>query len=1004
MNIFTRFLLIISLLIILPSFTSAQSESGKIQGFVTDSTSGESLFGANVYLKGTSLGAATDMQGKFVITNVDAGSYILTVRYIGYKTKETSIEIVGGRTLEINISISPQVLEGQEVEITAQAQGQREAINQQLTSNTITNVVSSEKIRQLPDNDAATVLSRLPGLSLMNGDQIVVRGIQAKQNLIMMNGIQLPSTDINTRATNLGFISANMLSGIEVVKVLTPDMDANAIGGVVNLRLRNAPTDFHMDLLSQGSLNHQDRTWDNYRFWGSVSDRFFDDKLGVFIQGNADQSDGGNDRTSAGYTRYESLPYGEAPYRMDNFTFSDQQNIVSTAGGSLILDYKLSNGSIMLQNTVSKGIYNMATHNFQYDFGGNKINYSLNRDKNDKILLINSLQTDYNFGDVKGELTLSHSYSDKNTDIRFGDPGDATVFENGTITPPFGYDADSNSISYSANRPTLMYDFPLKIKVNPDYIGGVNIGGWAVLRSQAFKEHIYNAKLDFTLPVSFSTDFSSIFKIGGKFTRTTRVNDLDEWYKRTGDDDFYDGVRDFVPGKYLTNENPLKFTDVQNTDYNRGKYFLDDTYDYKYAFDIDRISDFYNKARSGWPTGGIHKAGSVRNDFDGAEIFSAGYVMGTFSIGSKLSLIAGGRLEHYNMKYNATNFYVTHSVDGDGKLLDTLNTVDRNDDNFFPNAQLRYKFTDWGDIRLAFSQTISRPDYNAILPNTYFAHSIDVQAGNPKLKPAVSTNFDVYLSFYNNEIGLFTVGGFYKEIKDVFFRSQIFYQNLPYYNITFPDSAFWISQNIQPPPGSERITTFLNNPNPAKIKGLEFDWQTNFWYLPEPFNALVLNINYTRVWSEMDYQQLRNTPITTVVIDSITGLPSITTRYVTTDTIRTARLLNQGDDIFNIALGVDYKGFSGRISFNLQGNVITVVGARPEEDQFTGNIYKWDFTLKQQLPIEGLSISLSGINIFHNPTKTYRKFRRILGGPIFENQASTQYSPREFQLNLRYTL
>ena len=88
----------------------------------------------------------------------------------------------------------------------------------------------------------------------------------------------------------------------------------------------------------------------------------------------------------------------------------------------------------------------------------------------------------------------------------------------------------------------------------------------------------------------------------------------------------------------------------------------------------------------------------------------------------------------------------------------------------------------------------------------------------------------------------------------------------------------------------------------------------------------------------------------------------------------------------------------------MQGNVITSVGARPEEDQFTGNIYKWDFTLKQDLPIEGLSIQLSGINIFHNATETYRKFRRVVDGPISDNLLSERYSPTVFEFNLRYTL
>ena len=88
----------------------------------------------------------------------------------------------------------------------------------------------------------------------------------------------------------------------------------------------------------------------------------------------------------------------------------------------------------------------------------------------------------------------------------------------------------------------------------------------------------------------------------------------------------------------------------------------------------------------------------------------------------------------------------------------------------------------------------------------------------------------------------------------------------------------------------------------------------------------------------------------------------------------------------------------------MQGNVITTVGSRPEEDQFTGNIYKWDFTIKQQLPIDGLSISLSGVNIFHNPIETYQKFRRTIDGPISDQLRSVMYTPRTFELNVRYTL
>jgi hypothetical protein len=205
---------------------------------------------------------------------------------------------------------------------------------------------------------------------------------------------------------------------------------------------------------------------------------------------------------------------------------------------------------------------------------------------------------------------------------------------------------------------------------------------------------------------------------------------------------------------------------------------------------------------------------------------------------------------------------------------------------------------------------------------------------------------------------------------------------------------------VAAPGQSQQITTFINNPHPAFIRGFELEWQTNFWYLPQPLNALVLNINYTRVWSDMDYQQIRNIDSTYI---AYTPRPIIKDVYLTRDTVRNARLLYQGDNILNIALGVDYKGFSGRISFNLQGNVITSVGSRPEDDQFTGNIYKWDFTLQQKLPVDGLSVAFNGINVFHNPIYTYQKFSRTVGGPILENLESTDYSPRIFELNLRYS-
>jgi hypothetical protein len=272
----------ILLFLVMPSFSYAQT--GSLKGHVFDKNTNEPLIGANVTLEKTSLGVSTDRDGNYLIHGIPVGKYSVKVSYIGYVSARKEINIVQDEASEENYLLEPQALIGETITVLAQARGQHDAINQQLSSPTITNIVSSEKIRELPDQSAAAAISRLPGISLMNGDEVVIRGIQAKLNTILVNGIQLPSTDMNDRSTNLGFISSNMLSGIEVIKALTPDLDANAIGGVVNLKLREAPSNLHFDVLTQGNYNAQDHTADNYKFWLSVSDRFFDDKLGVFLQ------------------------------------------------------------------------------------------------------------------------------------------------------------------------------------------------------------------------------------------------------------------------------------------------------------------------------------------------------------------------------------------------------------------------------------------------------------------------------------------------------------------------------------------------------------------------------------------------------------------------------------------------------------------------------------------------------------------------------------------------
>ena len=1036
------FFLLIAFLLLGTSGLLAQAGSGQIHGVVKDSVTGAALPGASILLEGTSLGAASDFYGKYVIQAVPSGSYTLAVSYIGYKGKKISIEVKPGEELEMNFSLAAQALEGQEVVITAQARGQKAAINEQLTSNTIINVVSAEKIHQLPDASAATALSRLPGVSLMNGDQVVIRGVQAKLNQILINGIELPSTDMNNRATNLGFISSNLLSGIEVIKALTPDMDANTIGGVVNLRLREAPSGFHFDVLSQGNYNSSDHLSDNYRFWASASNRFFDDKFGVFLQGNIDRTHGGNQQASIGLTQ-EVQPgpdiWGQGVYQTANGRFEFDDNITTISGGSLILDYRLPEGKIVFQNTYAANLTDQNNNvtgigNFN---SGTSVYYGADRSLYGKELWINALQAEKTFGTVKVDATVSHSYSQRYT--RFGHdlgPTNAnTVFSGATsaFTPvPLGQ-LDGFSLSDAVG---VFNSF------DPASAATATGGGgqWLSINYSAFAEHLYNSSVNASVPVTFSNEISAIFKTGGKYVRTARTNNIDE-RRATDANDIYanPAANTYFPGETLSPTNPLPLRLVVNTNFTKGKYFLNSFYNltnggYRWAIDESKYDEWLKLSSQDWASS-MEWADSWQNDWNGAEQFSAGYLMGTFNIGPKLTILGGARFESYNMNYHANLTYVQHNVLGNaistanGTIKDSVNpvqttawydvngvlhptynvdpsthNVDRTDNNVFPGVQLQYKLNDYSDIRVAYTNGIARPDYQAIIPKFEFEDGA-INMGNPGLKPATSQNFDILGTVHDNTIGLLSVGFFYKEIKNQMYSTRIAYKDVHRFSdVWLPDSAYFNNRfgfnKLDP---NQYVYLSLNNLNLGYIRGVEIDWQTNFWYLPQPLNALVLDVNYTKSGSNTNYIIIQRIVTNTVVIDPLTGRQKIVPVTTTKDTSFSGRLIQQADDVVNAALGIDYKGFSGRLSFNMTGNVLSGVGNRPEEMQYTGNIYRWDFSLKQNLPIDGLSLALNGNNIFHNGISFYRNFRLKPDAPVTKNLVQVLYSPTTFELNIRYS-
>ena len=160
--------------------------TGIVRGRVIDRDAKDALPGANVIVKHFTLGAATDLNGDFVIYNVPSGRQMLQISYVGYVTDSAAVVVIEDQTSTVNVSLGPTTIVSQTVVVTAQAQGQMQAINEQLSANTIKNVVSEAKIQELPDYNAAEAIGRLPGVSVQRSSgeasKITIRGLSPEYN------------------------------------------------------------------------------------------------------------------------------------------------------------------------------------------------------------------------------------------------------------------------------------------------------------------------------------------------------------------------------------------------------------------------------------------------------------------------------------------------------------------------------------------------------------------------------------------------------------------------------------------------------------------------------------------------------------------------------------------------------------------------------------------------------------------------------------------------------
>lgn len=959
------------------NLSAQNTQKGTLKGRVIAADDKSGLPFANIMVEGTSNGTSSDLDGYFILRNIDAGKQKIKVSYVGYLSKIEEVVIKANQTTDIEFVLSIGQEQTQEIVITAQAKGQREAINQQINSNTIVDIVAPDRIRQNPDANSAEALGRLPGISLIRsggeGVGLVIRGLDPKYSTVSLNGVELPSTNFYDRETSISGISQYLLEGVSVYKSITAEMEGNSVAGAINLTLAPAPEGLKYSVITQGGYNNLNDYWGNYKFQGNISNRFFDDFLGVRFSFNAENVNRSRQTMSATYSvtsnQYAGLKY--EPVYLGTAILNDIYQLNLKQAATLVLDLKFSPTSkILLYNFFSNsgGDYTGASKSY-IPLSAN-IFYDINQqDSRRNLLYSTSLRGDHtiNWIDIDYGVAFSqtHNYIPNERNWKFWlTNAFEEQYRDTSVTRSYTPSQVINLSNDSSDEETLkrftLFDMGYKT-------------------SDMLQKDV-SAYFDVKGHFKFSNDINGYIKIGAKFKSIDRnvafmagnqnaatnpsigriIKTTYPWLQQTSWNinaaAFYDHmVEDFLGGKYNFGwyPNVTRLNQIWEVwdDYSKNLIAMGN----KAVLDtvgaltrIGFIPDYYGS--------------SIYNQ-DIQEKYWATYVMSEINFGSLIMIVPGIRYEKLtddlvgNKVYNLSQAY---TLDFDRTYIN----ADRQDEFWLPMVQMKIKPASWLQVHTAFTKTLGRPSFDQIVPNIYINNGLApyiYHAGNPNLKPEQWSSYDLQFSFFGNEIGLFSINGFYKEAKDLIWSRA--YKRIKGDPLVpgFPDEA------------QVTVIETVNSPYNANVKGLEFSWQTSFWYLPSPFNYFSLNLNYSLMKSETYYPITRM--YTTYEYDS-RGRPIATLHRV--DSIATDRMINQPDNIANVSLGFNYEGLNIWLSYQYNGSILTGWSSQRELIGHQSSYQKWDLQISQDLPIKGFSVLFNIANI-----NNAQQDSRLQGDPRF---------------------
>ena len=794
-------------------FISYYTFSQTLTGTISDSQSGESLFGATVYIINQQTGTRTDYDGNFKI-NLSKGVNRIEFRYIGYQNKLIELSINSDTSIVVSLESKTQELEGVTVTMTVDKGSTSEIIRMQNKSAVSLDGVTSEQFKKTPDSKATDVFKRVSGASIQENKFVIIRGLNDRYNFGLINGSPLPSTESDKRAFSFDIFPSNILDNLVIYKSGSPDLPGEFAGGVINVSTLDTKVIHNLSL----GLNYNTiSTFRNFNYNKNSGLEFLgiagksrnlpdgiptiEDWLLTDKNQRADYSKLMNWNWTT--NQRLALPGGtlqwtigkEIKLKKDTklgLIFATSYQNVESMNNSIRRDFEEQASGVITKMELKDSVF---TKNILFT---NLLNLSLkiNQKNNIKLKSLYSINSEDRINVRNGVREMDNDPRQWEKSTNFW------LTQNNILTNQLSgkHDIKKTVFNWNIGYSNVIRDIPnLRRIVYRKY---------SLYEDDTTQQYAAVIQSNGTIPTAAGNMFWSksgenIWSLNYDYIIPVNISKLENEIKLGGWHQFRD--KEFISRNF-------GFSQYKP----QGSYFNSQLL----LLPASEIFSQQNMGLLSDGTGGfkLDEATNVDDSYSANSFLNSGFLMTDSKI-NNFRFVTGVRVESYSQKFNYVEFGSNLKKTIDTTVIDVL-----------PSLNLIYSLTDKMKIRAAYFKSVSRPEFRELAPFSFYNFVLDnIVSGNPKLERATIDNLDLRWEWFPKSGQMISVSGFYKK----------FINPIELINRTGTS-------------GSPEL--YYMNAKSSRNFGAEIEMRTNLKFISSKFENLSIYTNASLIKSEVNLE------------------------------------------------------------------------------------------------------------------------------------------------------